>query len=219
MLQTRLTLVACVAMLGLLTACGGEGVIEKNVTRPGITALDQSKVLACEGDAETLRTAMEAYDLLESKPAHDETTLVAAQYLKQESEYWNIANGQLVAQDPDCATVTPVEIVTEQTASAAAEVSTDLSTELAAMTPESVVAGATEAEIAEVGGRDCALELARVGLAFGQSAIANGVEPTSIRQLLDDGTLEPLTLWTPTDMVLDAAPGSACLGPIDLLAR
>jgi hypothetical protein len=218
MLQTRLTIIACVATLGLLTACGGEGVIEKNVIRPGITALDQSKVLACEGDAETIRVAMEAYELLESAPAPDEATLVAAQYLKQESEYWNIANGQLVAQDPDCATVTPIEIVTEQTASATADVSTDFSTELAAMTPESVVAGATEAEIAEVGGRDCALEVARVGLAFGRSAITNGVEPSSIQQLLDDGTLEPLTLWTPTGMILDAAPGSACIGPVDLLA-
>lgn len=211
-------MIVCVATLGLLTACGGQGVIEKNVIRPGITALDQSKVLACEGDAETLRVAMEAYDLLESKPAPDEATLVAAQFLKHESDYWNIANGQLVAQDPDCGTVTPIEIVTEQTASATADVSTDFSTELAAMTPESVVAGATEAEIAEVGGRDCALEVARVGLAFGQSAIANGVEPTSIQQLLDDGTLEPLALWTPTGMILDAYPGSSCIGPVDLLA-
>ena len=216
MLQSKLTqFLACMAGIGLLAACTGDGgAIRDNVIEPGITALNESKALACNGDAETIGVAMQAYELLESKPAADEATLVASQFLREESELWNISNGQLVAEHPDCGVVTPVAIVTEQSDTSTA----DFSTELAAMTPESVVAGATEAQIAEVGGRDCALEVAAVSIAFGHWAIAHDAEPTSIRQLLDEGSLQPLALWKPSGMILEPSSGSHCLGPIDLLA-
>jgi hypothetical protein len=114
MLQSKLTrFIAGVAGVVFLAGCTGDGgAIRDNVIEPGITAMNESKVLACNGDAETLRTAMEAYEILNSSPAPDEATLVASEFLREESELWNIVNSELVPQHPDCSPVTPVEPVT-----------------------------------------------------------------------------------------------------------
>ncbi len=104
MLQSKLTRsIASAAGVIFLAGCTGDGgAIRDNVIEPGITALNESKVLACNGDAETLRVAMESYEILNSAPALDEATLVTSEFLREESELWNIVNGELVPQHPDC---------------------------------------------------------------------------------------------------------------------
>ena len=109
MLQTRVTRggLACVVAVAVLgggcsggdsdsgggSSGGGGGVIEDNVIRPGITAIDESKGLACDGDARTLRTAIETYEALNGALPDSELVLVTDGFLREESVLWDIANG------------------------------------------------------------------------------------------------------------------------------
>ena len=69
-----------VALMALLAACGGAAPRPiETLERTGVTAIEQSKALACNGDAEVLRQAIEVYSELEGHPPADEAALVAAQ--------------------------------------------------------------------------------------------------------------------------------------------
>jgi hypothetical protein len=224
-LQGRLTLLAAIALvLGACASVDGTdgGAIREAVVEPGITAIDQAGELACGADASTLRTALDIYEIREGRPAPDEATLVAEQYLREESQLWDVRDGRLVAQDPGCgsvpAEVPAEEIVTEPEPAADDETLDELADELATMTPDDILADATPAEIAEVGGRDCAHEVAEVGLAFARWSIDNDAEPASLLRLVESGYLEPLDLWVVGATELTAIPGTSCMGPVEMLS-
>jgi hypothetical protein len=158
--------------------------------------------------------------LLESEPASDEAALVESGYLRAESELWDVADGALVAQDAGCATASdpePIdEIVTD--VDAGAGVDEELAAELAALTPDDILDSATAAEIDQVGGKDCAYEVAVVGLAYSRWSFDRQAEPESMTVLVTDGYLpEGLALWTLGDTSLEAIDGSGCIGPVVLI--
>jgi hypothetical protein len=208
--------IAAVALASLaLAACGGKdggGAIEDNLIRPGITAMEQASVLACNGDLATLQAAIEAYSLLEGSPPVDEAALVASQFMRSESELFDVVDGQIIAQSPDCAGSAPV------IAPAVTAPSTDLgeivtSTE-APLTPEELLATLTDEQVADVGGADCARELVSVFSAAEAYVTEVGSDPTSFDDLLASGHLaQPITLWLIVDDNLVAAPGSGCISP------
>jgi hypothetical protein len=226
-LQGRLNLLAAgVAVSLVATACASvdgteRGVLREEVIEPGLEAIEEADALACSGDAATLRTALESFALLEGGPALDEAALVAEGYLREQSELWDVSDGVLVPADPGCGEVPDVEtvdIVTEDEAATAGEVD-DLEAEIAAMTPDDILADATPEEIAEVGGPDCAYEVAVVGLAFARWTFDQQAEPSSLSQLVDDGYLEPPDLWTLDDAALVPNDGSSCVGPLQMFEQ
>ena len=106
MIQVGLATVALVAVAGCAGIDGTDrGAIRENVIEPGITAINQASELACSNSAAVLRTAMDAYEMLEGSPAPDEATLVSSEYLREESDLWDIVDGQLVPVDPGCGSV------------------------------------------------------------------------------------------------------------------
>ena len=206
MLQGRLTRVACAfAALALIAGCSEGGPLEENVVRPGITAIQQASELACNSDASSLRTAMEAYELLEGVPAADEGALVAAEYLRHESDLWDIADGRLVPVDPGCGGVPTdppetVEIVTspEQPKSA-----------------EELFADFSAAQVAAVGGVACARELAAIFSGAERFVVGVGSDPDDLQQLVEQGYLDSLPeLWRIADDELVPSSDSGCL-PLD----
>lgn len=208
MLQGRLTrFVLVAASVTIAAGCAGadgtdRGAIRENVIEPGITAINQATQLACSGDASTLRTAMDAYELLEGSPTPDEATLVTEQFLRDESELWDIVDGQLVPTDPGCGSVTPeapdaVDIVT--------------STE-PLQTADELYAGFTLDQITTVGGTACARELAEIFSGAERHVVGLGTEPADLQQLVDAGYLDDLPrLWQLVDDELVPVPDSGCL--------
>ena len=103
MLLSKITLAAAAAAaLVTLAACGSEAdpveqVVEPAVTRieQGIDAIDQSRVLACDGDRATLQTAIDAYTTLEGEPPPNEAALVG-DWIREESELYDVENGVVV---------------------------------------------------------------------------------------------------------------------------
>ena len=208
MLQGRLTRLALVAAsLAIAAGCAGadgtdRGAIRENVIEPGITAIDQATQLACDGDAATLRTAMDAYELFEGVPTPDEATLVTEQFLRDESELWDIVDGQLVPTDPGCGSVTPpapdaVDIVT--------------STE-APLSADDVYAAFSVAQITAVGGEACARELATIFSGAERYVAEIGSDPLDLPQLVGAGYLDDLPeFWQLVDDDLVPVPDSGCL--------
>ncbi len=228
MLQGRLTsaLIAG-ASVALLVSCAGadgtdRGAIRENVIEPGITAIDDSAVLACSADASALRTALQSYELLEGQPAPDEAALVTGEFIREQSERWDIIDGTLVPVDPVCGEVpadVPAADIVTSTEPLDPAADADITEQLDAATPDGILATLTDDEIAEVGGRECALEVARVGIAFSRWQLeSQATELTSMRQIVDAGYLEPLELWTLNDTQLIPVDGTDCVGPLDLLA-
>jgi len=210
MLQSRLIGVAITASsLALLAGCAGvdgtdRGAIRENVIEPGITAIEQASELACSGDAATLRAAIEAYELLEGAPPADEAALVATEYVREESDLWDIKDGQLVAVDPGCGSV-----ATE--APDAVEITTSIEPPPSA---EEVYAGFTAEQIAAVGGESCARELAAIFSGVDTYADGIGTDPDGLAQLVDEGYLDTMpTLWEITNDLLTPVDGSGCLSP------
>ncbi len=208
MLQGRLTrLTLTVASLATAAGCAGadgtdRGAIRENVIEPGITAIGQATQLACSGDAATLRTAMDAYELLEQAAPADEATLVEEQFLRDESNLWDIVDGQLVPTDPGCGTLAP-------DAPDAADIVT--STE-PPQTADEVYAGFTLDQITAVGGKACALELAAIFSAAERHVAEVADDPADLQQLVDAGYLDALpALWQLADDQLVPAPVSGCL--------
>jgi hypothetical protein len=138
---------------------------------------------------------------LEGSPAPDEATLVEAQFLRSESELWDIDNGKLVPTDPACGSpqdVDPnaVDIVT--------------STE-PPLTADEIFADLTADDIAAMGGEACALQLATIFSGVDRFLAEQGRQPGSLDELDASGYLErPVTLWEVTDEALVPAEGSGC---------
>jgi hypothetical protein len=194
----------------VVAACGGDddsgGVIEEAVVRPGITAMEQASALACSSDAQTITVAIESYTMLEGDPPPDEAALIAAQYVREDSQLWDVANGQLVAVAPECGAASPA-ITAPSTDVGQIVTSTE-----APLTPDQMLAQLSEAEIAEVGGVECATELVHIFAATEQFMVENATDPESLQQLLDAGYLDaPIVLWEVVDDELRPAPDSPCV--------
>lgn len=99
----RLTLI-CVLSVAAWSACGGDGggVIEDNLIRPGITAMNQASDLACNADRAALTKALETYEIMEGAPAIDQGALIEAGYLREASTMHEVVDGQIQPVNPDC---------------------------------------------------------------------------------------------------------------------
>lgn len=207
MLRRRLTIGAALAASLVSSACAGVdgtdgGVIRENVVEPGITAIGESRELACGADATAFRTAMDAYELFEGEPAPDETALVDAGFLRSGSELWDVVDGRLVAQDPACGDV--------PTSVPAVDIVTDPG-DVEVPTVDEVLATFTDADVAEMGGDRCARQLAVVVAGASAFAAIEGVGPESIEQVDAAGYFdEPVTEWRLDGDVLRPAEGSSC---------
>jgi hypothetical protein len=199
------------AVIGL-AGCGGGGPIEENVVRPGITAIEQASAFACNSDAEVLRTAIEVYTELQGDPPVDEAALVAAGYVRQDSTLYDVVNGQVVPVAVDCGgTGAPARTPTgspPMTAPAADLGEIVTSTE-PSLTPQQMVAQFTPEEVAEVGGPECAGELASLFVAAQNYAAEQGKDPETIEALA--GYLDQaIDMWVVEAGNLGPAPGSTC---------
>jgi hypothetical protein len=198
----------------VLSACGGGGPIEENVVRPGITAMEQASALACSTDAQTMQMAIDTFEVMNGRPPKDEAELVAAGF--KESTLHDVVNGQVVPVAVDCGgTGAPAAPATTPPGSAPMTApSTDLgeivtSTE-PPLTPEQMLAEFTPEEIAEVGGQECAGELASIFVAAQDYVAEQGKDPETIEELA--GYLDQaIDLWVVQDGNLAAAPGSGCI--------
>lgn len=215
MLPGRLTpvAVAVAAVVTVSAACGSDdGAIRDAVVEPGVTAAQDAGGMACDAEARLLRTAVEAYELLEGHPAVSEGALVGAGLLREPSEMWDVVDGRIVAQSATCGEID----AGADTGSAPAPVTAGDGLQLP--TVEAMLAELSEAQIAEVGGYDCAYEVADASLAVGRWQTERGVPPSSLTELVDAGHLTPPSLWTIAGTALEPVSGSSCIGPIDLLA-
>ena len=105
MLPHRLSLaIVAVALASACSSADGSdaGALRENVIEPGVSAVDDAPVVACDAETAGLRTALEAYELLEGAPAPDEQALTDAGLLREPSELWDVVDGEIVAQHPDC---------------------------------------------------------------------------------------------------------------------
>ncbi len=210
MLRSRLKLaLGCASVLALAAGAGvggtERGAIRENVIEPGITAIDESRTLACGADASTLRTALEAYELLEGGPAPDEAALVTEGYLREVSEAWDVTDGQIVAQDPKCGA--------PPTAVPAAEIVTDAEV----LSIDEMLATFTDDDLAGVGGPECARQLAVIFTGAARYVAETGREPGTLAEVDAAGYLaEPVTSWEVVGDAVRPIDGSGC---IDFLAE
>ncbi|MEO6651586.1 MAG: hypothetical protein ABIP17_02910 [Ilumatobacteraceae bacterium] len=207
MLQRRLNLLTLALAAVVLPACAGvdgteRGAIRENVIEPGITAMDQSRELACGTDARTLQTALDAYAALEGSPAPDEAALIASGFLREESPAWDVSGGILVPQSDSCgpvpanATASTVEIVTEKATLTVAEVLSTFTTD----------------DVASFGGDACAQQLAVVFAGVSSYVDATGTEPGTIDDVEAAGYFAvPVTMWQVVDDSIRPVAGSGCL--------
>ena len=90
---------------GAVVACGGDdggGVIEDNLIRPGITAMNQASDLACNADRAALTMALETFEIMQGDPATDQAALIGAGYLREPSTLHEVVDGQIQPIDPGC---------------------------------------------------------------------------------------------------------------------
>ena len=217
MLPRRLTAaakrgVATVTVLITIAACsGGGGTLRENVVEPGITVIDGATALACDTDADTLRTVLEQFELLEGTPAESEAALVAAGYLRDESDPFDVVDGELRAQANACKGSVPV--TTPDGSAPPSVLVTDLGqivTDDQFITADDIFGTMTADDIADFGGE--ARREARRHFAAGERFVAReGRAPESLADLAGD--LEAgVTLWMLDDTgeVLVPAAGSPC---------
>jgi hypothetical protein len=207
-LQRRLTGVL-LATLVALTACGDD-TLEDNLVRPGITAMDDARTEACGLNASMLRTAIDAYTMLEGAPPPDETALVP-DFLREETTDWDVVDGQLVAENPACGEapeVTPIDDIVTST--------------LPSLTADEVLASFSPEQIEQIGGQACAAELAAIFAAGERFVAEQDGEPANLQDLVDAGYLSELpALWQADADQLRPAENGGCrdLAADDLEAR
>lgn len=225
MLQGRVTRALAlglggVAALSVLAACGGGGGGGAALPRPietlervGVTAIEQATAFACSQDAETLHQAIDIYTELEGKPPADEAALVADGNLREPSKLYDVVDGQITPVDPGCGSTGAVATTPSGSAPMTAP-ATDLGEIVTstdpALTAEQMLAEFTPEEIAEVGGQECAGELASIFVAAQNYVAEQGKDPDTIGDLAGylDQTIE---LWLVENDALVPAPGSGCV--------
>ncbi len=192
----------------VLAACGDKP-IEK-LERTGVTAMEQASALTCASDEQTVQTEIDAFQAMEGRLPTDEGELVAAGF--KESKLHDVVNGQIVPIDPGCGGTGAIATTPSGSPPMTAP-STDLgqivtSTE-PPLTPEQMLAEFTPEEVAEVGGAECAGELASLFVAAQNYVAEQGKDPETIDDLTGhlDQTID---LWVVEDGNLRPAPGSGC---------
>ena len=83
-----------VVVLAVLAGCGSNSPAEV-IIKPGISAIDESRALACNSDLQTLQMAIESYTLLNAGPPTAESDLVP-DWLTGESELYDVVEGRVV---------------------------------------------------------------------------------------------------------------------------
>jgi hypothetical protein len=196
-LQRRLSTV----LLGTLIAVAacGDDTLEDNLVRPGITAIDEARSETCGLNASMLRTAIDAYTMLEGAPPPDEAALVP-DFLREETTDWDVVDGQIVAENPACGEapeVTPIDDIVTST--------------LPSLTADEVLASFTDAQIEQIGGPECAAELAAIFAAGERFVAEQSGEPENLQDLVDEGYLTELPQrWEAEADQLLPADGSGC---------
>ncbi len=229
MLQGRviLALGAGLAAVVGLAACGkGSRPIENNVVRPGITAMEQASALACSSDADVLSKAIDIYTELEGDAPPDQAALVAAGYLRERSKLHDVVDGQIVPVAVDCGGTGAPPATTPSGSAPMTAPATDLGEIVTStdppLTAQAMLAQFTPDEIAEVGGQECAGELASIFVASQNYVAAQGQDPASLDDLAGylDQTID---LWLVENDALVPAPNSGCVAlqdsPQDAAAR
>ncbi|MCB0966126.1 MAG: hypothetical protein KDB37_04770 [Ilumatobacter sp.] len=190
MLQRRLTL-SVIALTGavFVTACGGGDEIENAVVRPGITAIEEARSETCGVNAATLRTAIDAYTMLNGEAPADEAALVESEFLREATTDWDVVDGEVVAENPACGDVpevTPIDDIVTSTGPLP--------------TGEEILALWTDEQIDGVGGIECATELTAILAAAPRFVEEQGVDPAGLADLVDAGYLTELpSLWIVSD--------------------
>jgi hypothetical protein len=213
MLQGRvaLTLGAGLAAALLLVACGDKPI--EQLERTGVTAIEQASALACSQDAETLQQAIQFYTELEGKPPADEAALVADGNLREPSKLYDVVNGQIVPTDPGCGSTGAVATTPSGSppmTAPATDVGEIVTSMEAPLTPQQMLASFTPQEVAEVGGQECAGELASIYVASQKYLAAQGKGPQSLDDL--GGYLDqPIDLWQVESDSLVPVAGSGCV--------
>ena len=201
MLSSRLTVSLAACGVAVLASCGGDE-IEDAVVRPGITAMEDAGSAACSANQATLRTAIDAYTMLEGEPPPDEAALVEAQFLREEMTDWDVVDGEVVAENPACgdpAAITPIDDIVTST--------------VAAPSADEILAAWSDDQIDGVGGTECATELAAILAAAPRYAEERGTDPDGLADLVDAGYLtEAPRLWTVVDDELVPTDDSPCTG-------
>jgi hypothetical protein len=199
-LQRRLISVALLSAVGLVAVTGcGDKPIEDVVVRPGITAIQEARDDACGLNARTLRTALDAYEMLEDEPAPDEQALIDAGFLRETTSDWDVVDGELIAENPACGAV-PVTSIDDIVTSTAPVLSAD-----------EILAGWSDEQIDQVGGAECASELAAIFAGADRYVAEQGAEPTDFQDLVDAGYLTDLpTMWVADGDQLVPAADSGC---------
>jgi len=213
MLQGRvvLTLGAGLAAAVVLSACGDKPI--EQLERTGVTAIEQASALTCNQDAETLRQSIEIYTQLQGDPPADQAALVAAGYLREPSTLYDVVNGQIVPVDPGCGGTGAVATTPSGSApmtAPATDVGQIVTSTEPPLTPEQMLASFTPQEIAEVGGQECAGELASIYVASENYVAQQGKDPVSLDDLaayLD----QPIDLWRVENDSLVPVEGSGCV--------
>ena len=205
MLPSRL--IAATAAAAVLAACAqadgtDDGAIRENVIEPGLAAIEESKLLACSSEASNFRTVLEIYEVSEGGPAADEAALIDGDYVRRESELWDVVDGRLVPEHPDCGevptTIPTTEIVTDPG-------DTDVPS------VDEVMATFTDEDIESFGGPECARELAVIFAGASQYVAIEGLEPDTMADVEAAGHFaEPVTMWEVVDDTLRPVSGSGC---------
>lgn len=198
MLHRRL-IVLVAAAVGL-AGCS-DGAIEDAVVRPGITAItEEAPSAACGVNAATLRSAIDAYTLLEGRPPADEQALVDAGFLRSATTDWDVVDGELVAENPACdpAAETPVATL-------------DIVTGADPLGADELYDTFDAPAIASLGGEACARELAAI-IAAAETFLAElQTEPADIEMLVEARYLSSMpTMWELTGGELLPTAGSGC---------
>lgn len=188
---------ALAAALIALTACSGDAVRDA-VVEPGLEAVDEATALACETNAATLRTAIEAYGLLEGAPPDDEQALIDAEFLREATTEWDVVDGVIVPEDPACGDQAPIATV-------------DIVTATETLDADELYASFDQVQIDSVGGEACARELAEI-IAAGETFLAQkATEPADLEELVATGYLASMPdLWRLADLELVPVDGSGC---------
>jgi len=83
----------------------GGPLVTDTVATPGgpvIAGIDAAVRVACGTDKTNLQTVIEAYEQLEEEKPANEQVMIDAGLLRHASDYWDVANGVIVPQDPRC---------------------------------------------------------------------------------------------------------------------
>ena len=128
--------------------------------------------------------------------------MLVGEFLREESDLWDVVDGQLVPVDPGCGSV-PTD------APDAAEIVTSTEPPQSA---DEMFSGFTTDQIAAVGGEACARQLAAIFSGADRYAFEVGSNPVDLQQLVDEGYLDVVPeLWEITDDLLTPVADSGCL--------